>query len=311
MRAWVPIALACATLAVARPGAAQDAKADARRAYDEGERLTRERRYAEAAASFARADDLLPNDTALEAALEAALRADDPVLGMNLRERTRRAPSAEAMPVTRKVAEAFSQRAALVDVPCVEEAVPCRATIDERVATTRRTWVTPGPHRVSLRQADRTQDDEVTVPGGSTATVVLRAPEEPMPAPQPTIAPPTTSDAPDDEGGLSPWWFAAGCAATAVLGGLTIGHGVAASSNKSDFDDGVAAGASRAELEQLAADGDSLETRTNVFLVGTAIAATATAAVALFAVDWTGDDAPRALVVPTPGGVHAVAVGSF
>src|SRR5687768_9390894 len=73
MRVAHAVALTCALLVEAAPALAQDAKDRARVAYREGENLSRQRRYAEAARAFAEADTLVPNDTALEAALEAAL----------------------------------------------------------------------------------------------------------------------------------------------------------------------------------------------------------------------------------------------
>ena len=98
-----------------------------------------------------------------------------------------------------------------------------------------------------------------------------------------------------------------------MLGGLTVVHAVAASSNKSDFDDATASGAPTSELQALADDGASLETRTNVFLVATIVAGAATAGLAIFAVDWDGDDGTaRALIVPDGGGGgRFVAVGTF
>lgn len=312
MRARVSIALACAALAVTRPGAAQDPKAEARKAYDEGERLTRERRYAEAAASFARADDLLPNDTALEAALEAALLGENPALAMNLLERTRRAPSAQDLPAARKVRDAFSSRAALVEVPCVEEGPACAAAIDDVPVERRRTWVAPGQHRVALRGSGGQQVDTISVAGGATHTALLRPAD--APAPPPPVAGSATFESPPptaDGGGISAWWFVAGCGVTAILGGVTVGHAVAASSNKGEFDDGIEAGIPRGELEQLAADGSSLETRTNVFLVATLVAAGATAGLAVFAVDWGGEGDGQALVLPAADGARVVAIGRF
>jgi len=307
-------ALACALVTVAAPAWGQDAREQARKAYQEGTRLSGERKFADAARAFAEADAALPNDTALEGALEAALLADDPVLGMTLHERTRRTPSAQELAATRKVHAAFASRAAAIEVPCLDEMPRCSATIDGAPPIGRRTWLSIGSHRVVLRRDAREQADSITLAAGAVQQVLFREPAPasapaPAPAPAPTPAPVDT-----DDGGISPWWFVGGCGITAALGGITLGHGLASSSNKGEFDDAVAADAPRSELKALADIGASLETRTNIFLVGTVVAVAATAGIGLFLVDWDGGDSggATALIVPDgDGGARLVTTGTF
>jgi hypothetical protein len=307
---WL-IAIAAPCL-LATAAHADEATERARAAYAEGESLSRARRYGEAAAAFAEADALAPNDTALEAALEAALLAEDAPLGMNLVERSQRTPTASQLPAVDKVRRTFERRAGLVVIRCMEEQPPCEARVDDQAAARARVWLAAGPHRVVMRRDGREATEPVTASPGTTIEVAF--PAEGMAAPPPVVGPAVDATPPpvadDSSGGISPWWFAAGCAVTATLGVVTIVHGLAAGSAHDDFD--AANGrADRATLEALAADGESLDTRTNVFLALTAVAGAGTAALGIFAVDWSGDAPGEASLVPGPDGFRLRAAGTF
>ncbi len=75
----------------APPGAAAD-RARAREAYDRGAAAHQRGDEATAARELALADAILPNPVTLQAALEAALAADDGALAITLCERAQRAP---------------------------------------------------------------------------------------------------------------------------------------------------------------------------------------------------------------------------
>ena len=70
--------------------AAAQPPSPAKLAYDEGTKAYGRGDFRGAAAAFARADALAPNDIALEAALDAAIKAHDPVLGRELLDRAKR-----------------------------------------------------------------------------------------------------------------------------------------------------------------------------------------------------------------------------
>ena len=59
----------------------------AREAYDRGIAAFQRGEFAAAAREFATADAIVPSSVALHAALDAAIRADDPVLGVALLDR--------------------------------------------------------------------------------------------------------------------------------------------------------------------------------------------------------------------------------
>ncbi len=291
---------------------AQGSTERARAAYAEGESRSRSRDYPAAARAFAEADALAPNDTALEAALEAALLADDPALGMTLVTRSDRSPESARIGAVARARSAFEARAGKVSIRCLAETPACVAAIDERPAVDVPTWVGVGAHRVSMRKGDRSVVENVSVAARSSVEVAFPAPQaspaQTTPAPASPLPPDATGG--EEGSGLSPWWFVAGCGVTVALGAVTVVHGVAASGAHDDFDEANGS-ADRATLEQLAADGQSLDTRTNVFLVATAVAGAGTAALGLFAIDWSGGGGARASLSPGPDGVRLGASGSF
>src|SRR5438105_8056926 len=101
----------------------------AREAYDRGTAAYDRGDYATAARELAAADALAPNPVALQAALDAALRADDPVVGMVLLERsTRFTPDGALAEMIRTARARFAHRTAFVHVAC--GSAPCVCSID-------------------------------------------------------------------------------------------------------------------------------------------------------------------------------------
>jgi len=298
--------------------ATQDTRADepapseaARAAYDRGTRAYDRGDYAVAAGEFALADALAPHPVALKWALSAAVRADDPVLGMTLVARADRGPT--DAPLASAVAAArqkFERRVGAITVVC-PRGVACEARVDG--AATRpsmRTYVTPGSHLVEISVQGRIERRWATVDGGAGSEVVgtspapLAAPETPAappsaaaptrdpsspraPAPRPTSIPDAGAD------GIAPIWFWLGAGVTAVFGGITIASGV----------DTLAKHDAYLETREPGGDaaGRSAETRTNVLLGTTAIVGLATGLVGLFAVRWSS--------VPARQGSRSAGVG--
>src|SRR4029079_5886075 len=104
-------------------------------AYDRGTAAHRRGDFAAAATEFALADEIAPSSVALQAALDAAIKADDAALGSDLLERSQRAPVAGALAARVKAASAaFAHRAGRLRAVCAE-APQCLATVDGKPLT--------------------------------------------------------------------------------------------------------------------------------------------------------------------------------
>lgn len=285
-RARFGCALVTAALLACGAARAEDAvSARAHEAYDRGAEAFKRGDFGVAARAFAEADALVPSAVALHAALDAAVRADDPVLGTQLLDRASRAPADEALDATIRVARArFARRTGRVRVACGA----CKAAIDGvpidvGVAVVVRT----GPHTATI-DAGVPEQRAIDVPADDTVVLSPRAA---------SIAPP-----PARSGGLSPAWVFVGAGATAIAGGLGIASAVDTSNRHADFVrsgcDRVGSGACSAA----SSDGASAQSRTNVLLGVTAALGVATAAIALFAVRWKSDASVTVgLVQGSPG----------
>jgi len=102
------------------------------------------------------------------------------------------------------------------------------------------------------------------------------------------------------------FWSAAGV--TALVGGLTLWSGLNASA-KNDAYEAYARepGATSEEAERGYDDASSAQTRTNVLLVGTGVAAAATLAIGLFFTDWGGASSTEAPAAVADTGVRVTA----
>lgn len=294
--------LSCAALLVASlsalPALAQDRKDAARDAYARGEKLSEEQRYGEAARAFAEADSISKNDTALESALGAAVRAGDPVLTMTLVDRADQTGRSALTGVAEARASAVG-RVGVIVVPCVMETPACVATVDAAPVTTARHWVLPGKYRVSLVRGDEKVDETVDV--GASGERVMSFNKDKAPIDDPKKTPEETSS-----GGMSPLWLILFGGVTVGLGAATIAQGVVALGIEDDLKEVQARGGSVEEQEPLVKDGEAWELRTNIFIGLTAAAGAATVLVAIFAVDYSpGDDDQKAWIAPMPGGFAA------
>ena len=331
------IGVALATVVVAA-GALADAPAvEARAAYERGSAAFAAHDHALAAREFARADAILPSDAAIEAALEASLRAGDPVLGMELVDRARgRALDARAERAASRVAAAFSARVGRVRLAC-EGATACSGTIDGvDVARPRApVVVAPGRHSVRVVRDGQTRDVAIDVRAEATVDVALDdrgAPTAPAPAPSaapsPTsrvpTSPPLSENAPPATGrGTTTVVALVGGGVTLALGAVTAVSFVDLRARRKDFENGACAVSASATTRPAAdcnarADrGRTAELRTDLLGVGTGVALAATVALVLWR-PWERsvltDDATKLRVGVAPlagGGALLGAGGTF
>ena len=295
MRAWAAAVLlsGCLVGAVAPSVARADSpsrgetKRDdaARLAYERGLRAHAVGDHLAAARAFLDADRAVPSDEAMEAALDAALRADDPVLGMALVARaSARNLDPRASAARDKARVAFASRVARLVVAC-EAAVYCHVRVDagEDVDAREPLFVVPGPHTVRVTADARSFAENVAVTAGSDVTV--RAPRDGAPGSSVPFAP----AAPNDDG-VRPGRVVVvvGASVTGVLTAFTIASAVDLFTTRGVFrDERCGADASPltvpgATCTDLAADGKAAELRTGVLLGSTVATLLATIATELF-----------------------------
>jgi hypothetical protein len=284
-----PFALAAAAilglLAASALGATEAEQARARAAYDAAIEAAGRHDYARAAELFAEADSIVPNDVALRSALDAAVLADDPVLGMRLVERADARPGSSALDAAaRKAEEKLGERTGRLLVQC--PAASCSATIDGSPATIGKpTVVALGGHTVIIEQGSAVSRQRVEVASGATLAVAPRTATELR-----------GGGAEQSDGGAQGWspaWFWAGLGATAVLGGVTIWSGVDTLARHADY----------LETGQGADAGRTAQTRTNVLLFTTIGLGLVTSAIGIFAVGWSSNEDTAVSVAPAPGGL--------
>lgn len=325
---WGAAALTCAALVLHTGlGLAQEAPKAARQAYDEASEAYKRRDYEAAATLFGKADTIAPNPVALEQAIRAAVRADKPVIGMDL---VRRALKREADGTLLEAAEegraAFQDRVGKLQVSCGS----CSVRVDEVAATPGRIQsLEVGWHLVELAGAGEPERRMVQVHARKTTRVSPRsepassAAEEPAvakaPAAKPAAEEPATPEATpqkteksaappraavDHSTGESPAWFWIGAGTTAAFGLATI---ISAVDTGNRHDEYV-----KTPSPENADSGQSAQTRTHAFLGLTAATGIATAFIGAVAVRWT-DPATKitGALHPTPGGAAATLTGRF
>lgn len=181
------------------PSAWADAPPDkqrARDAYERGTAAYKRGDFAGAAAAYAEADAIAPSDTALQAALDAAVKADDPARGAELLERARTRPIAGALATSVKNADAkLAHRAGKVRLHCND--VPCSGTVDgaELPADVAR-WIGVGAHAVTITALGRVTTQSIAVQPDATVDVTPPKDAPPAPLPAPTVAPTPTDVVP-------------------------------------------------------------------------------------------------------------------
>lgn len=275
------------------------AESPAKAAYDRGTAAYKRGDFSAAAAEYAHADELAPNDIALEAAIDAAIKADDPVLGAELLDRAR---SRKLDRTAQKAAQHFSGRVGQVRIVCTD----CTASIDDHaIAPNIPRWVRVGRHSVVIVKDGSVETLSIDVAPDETTDVSPKPspPQPPAPKPEPPTATPVVRETPPvtrtppSRGGISPAFFFVGLAATAGLGVASIALGVDTASQHDAFVRAGCPGSTSAECVNKAASGSNEQTIANV-LIGATAAAGVTTTVLLFFVRWKSPPAPAAAVLP-------------
>jgi hypothetical protein len=270
-------AVAMALVLVANVAAAQD-RDSARAAYEEGTRAFKRGDFAAAAAKYAEADALAPSPVALQAALDAAVKSDDPVLGAELLERARVRNPTGALATSVQAANAkLAHRAGKLTATCPSA---CVVTVDGvAFQTGAARWIVAGAHAVVFSVEGRTENRSIDVSPDAETTIAPTPPapqpvvvEPPPPPPQqqlfvePYVAPQR------HRRGASPALF---WVSLAVTGAFTITSGVDLAVTQVTHDQFVSkacASSTSADCRSLASTGNATQAVGDAFL-GLSIAA--------------------------------------
>jgi hypothetical protein len=298
----VRLCIIVALMLLATSAAADDAVLEARSAYDRGAAAYDAHDYAHAAVDLARADELAPNGTVLDLALQAAVRAKDAALVMELVERVEvRVPASSPTPTTiplfiraREARAKFEGLVGRVVVRCPPPAVFCTATLDGRsIGVDAPRYATPGDHVVALETDGASEKQIAHVEIGQVAEIKptplaaknASAQDQPKksailsPTPNPDLGLTKPDDGSNHRHGISPTWFWISGAATVVAGGVTIASAV---DTKNRHDDFVSAPSTSTQ-----SSGQSAQLRTNILLGVTGGLAVLTGVVGIFFVGWS------------------------
>lgn len=302
-----------AALAIAA-GSAQPSWADkaadekaAHDAYERGARAFGQGSYAVAATELARADELKPAPAALEAAMKAAILAEDPVLAMTLVDRAASRPSNDG--VAAQVARAkdrFAHKVGRLTIRCDG---PCSAKVgNEAVPAGVARCYLAGNYVIEITAGGAPELHAVQIPGGSTMdwSPPSKAPPPAVSsasiAPPPSLIPPPATAAPPKRSIVGPVLFAGGAGLTLVMGSLTIGFGADTLARHDAF--------VQDPTRDAAAAGQDAQLRTNLFLGFTLASAIAAAVAGYFAFRAPPAARPaesavawmRPALLPAPGG---------
>jgi hypothetical protein len=293
----------------AAPG--ENDKALAKQAYDRGLEAHKKGDFHRAAEEFAKADTLAPSAVALQAALDAAIDADEPALGSELVERSKReqpAPPGLASSVSAAHLK-FRNRAGRVRVKCPGGST-CLAKLDDKPIEPEKTaWATIGQHTVIV-QVDggdaQTKLVDVTADQVVDVAPSTKAGKEPVArsAPAPIESPPAASSASSSSSSsaastdnppknrrelnkLPPVFFYGGLGVTVLLAGASAFFAIDTSNKHSDFKNAGCERANFTACEDLKEEGENAQTLTNVGFIATGVLAIATVVVGIALTDWS------------------------
>jgi hypothetical protein len=318
-RTFALAALLALSLAPASARAQSDL-ARAKEAYDRGVGAHGRGDFHAAARAFAEADALAPSAVALQAALDEAVDADDPVVGAELLERSQRVAAPVPARLARSIDAARKKlggRAGRVHVTCPAGAT-CTATMDDASFDTKKAaWTALGPHKLVvvvdgetlLKTIDVKASDTVEIAPLARSAAPAVAPAPAPAGPLPPTAPPTPSEPPaaapeapraappptEARSGLSPVVFWVGLGVTAAAG-ATAGYFML--HTKSLHDDFASAGCSNAAAsgcDTKKSDGESAQTTANITLGVTAGLAVLVTLVGVAFTDWKPSQGSSAL----------------
>lgn len=287
-----------------------DARARAKEAYDRGVDAHGKGDMHRAAVEFARADALAPSGVALQAALDAAIEADDPALGHELLERSaREKPSAQLATSIAQARTKFGGRAGRVRIGCPAGST-CLATLDgAAIETTKPAWSRTGQHTVVV-QVDgdpqtklvRVEADQIVDVAGTKKDAGAGANATPAAAAGATTEPPKEDGGHKRtrfEDGLPPIFFYGGVGLTVVLAATTTYFGIQTNNKHDEFTNLGCNRANLTDCEGLKNEGEAAQTSTNAGLVLTGVAAIGTVIVGVAFTNWKVGTFGMA---PLPGG---------
>lgn len=253
----------------------------ARAAYDRGAAAYDAGDYKLAASELTRADDLAPNDIALELALKAAVKAEDARLAMALSRKADARQATGSLAAARDAARSkMAPRTGQVLVSCSPGTL-CTATMDGApypVGVS--TYVLVGDHRVVIDTSGHREAFAVRVDAFAAIDVTARGAAVTSPVP-PRVEPSPGEDRPKESSGLSPAWFFGAAGITTILGASAIVSAVDLSSKHDEFN--------ARPSEQGSVAGEDAQLRTNVLFGAVAVSAVATAALGIFFTRWSSE----------------------
>lgn len=306
-RAFAAVFSVVFALGCPAPAAADDtATAAAKASYERGLAEHAAGRLASAARAFAEADAAVPSNEAIEAALDDAVAADDPVLGMTLVARAEGRPlDARAARARDAARRAFERRVGEVVVVC-PRAATCTVRVDDgpSVVPAGPVLVGVGAHTVTASCDGRITTTRVDVAPGASARVTVGAPEPGVSAP--------ARRAETDPVRPGRVVVVVGLGVTAALGVATAISAVDLFGKRSEFVDGACAldapatATPLAECGRLADEGKAANVRTGFLLGGTLLAGATTLVTELFFVPKRGEPRLSAAISPTSLGANLV-----
>lgn len=279
------------------PTSAED-RARAASAYDDGNTAFLARNFSVAAQHFEAAYRLVPSAEALIQALRSHLRAGEQARAVTLAVHAlERFPGDEntaryAQPAVQDLVDQFFR----IEIRCEG----CTVELDGQTQDILTVFVTPDEdHQIAAHYPNWIARRVVRGAAGEQTTIVYETPSGPGVVTPPSEVPLTSTEA---SSGWSPVVFWIGVGATAAITGVTIWSGVDTLSHAREYeamptDAGLDAGRSR-------------ELRTNVLIGAACALAVGTAAIGIFATDWSSDARVSASVAPlAEGGAFAVVSG--
>lgn len=285
------VSVAAVAAAWSSSAQAADDLESARTVYDMARTAHEAGDYVTAAALFARADELEPSDVALEAALRAAVRADAPVLALDLVDRGEERVG-EAAPGLREAVDVarrrFADRVGTLRIECAG----CDVTVDDEPARAGVHRVAVGHHLVVLSRDDDAEKALVRVDANEVEIV------RPTWAPAAQITPKAPAAPPPEEGGIGRGWFWVSSGVTAAMSIATVVSAIDTVRRHQAFRDEPSP--DRGEM------GQDAQTRTQILLGATGGALLVTAAIGLFGVEWSPTARPvTGSLDVQPGGASA------
>lgn len=286
VRAFAFVALLAFAAFVDRSAMAADHRSAARE-FAAGERAYNAGDYRRAAEAFESAYRASPHHAPLWNAARSWLRSGQDVRAANLLERYLREAPIDA-PDRDHATTALTEVAKRIARIELHRALARDVEVDDSATAAAVIYVAPGEHVVRATASDGSAFvRRITVAAGAVASIslapVVRAEPVEAASSQTSTTPldvVTEKEKPRSSKPLSPWFVAAGAAATAASGGLTVMFGV----QTIDARDAFHANQRSEELYRNAVDSQA---RTNVALATTGVLALATGAMALFT-DWGG-----------------------